>query len=215
MIELKNIQPIPLKEMPNGINAASGVFSTNCVFEKGKKYLVNAASGKGKSTLLHIIYGIRDDYDGLASLGGKDIRQLGANDWAACRQRQLSIVFQDLRLFPKLTGLENIQLKNGQTDCVPEAEMLEWAERLGMTPYLQQSAATLSYGQRQRIAILRALCQPFDMLLLDEPFSHLDEENTKLASDLIIETCEKRHAGFVLVSLGEEYFFSYDKKIDL
>ncbi len=215
MIELKNIKPTPLKEMLNGISASSGVFSTDCVFEKGKKYLVNAASGKGKSTLLHIIYGIRDDYDGLASLNGKDVRQFSANDWAACRQQQLSIVFQDLRLFSKLTGLENILLKNGQTDCVPEATVLDWAERLGMTPYLQQTAATLSYGQRQRIAILRALCQPFDMLLLDEPFSHLDEQNTRLASELIEETCQKRQAGFVMVSLGEAFFFSYDKIIDL
>ena len=215
MIELKNIQPIPLKEMPDGISPDSGIYSTICVFEKGKKYLVNAASGKGKSTLLHIIYGIRDDYDGLASLNGKDVRQFGANDWASARQHQLSIVFQDLRLFPKLTGLENILLKKGQTDCVPEPEVLEWSERLGMTPYLQQTATTLSYGQHQRIAILRALCQPFDMLLLDEPFSHLDEENTRLASDLIEEVCQKRQAGFVLVSLGEEYFYSYDKKIDL
>ncbi len=215
MIELENIQPIPLKEMPGGITATSGVFATTCIFEKGKKYLVNAASGKGKSTLLHIIYGIRDDYDGRASLHGKDVRQFGANDWAACRQRQLSMVFQDLRLFPQLTGLENILLKNGQTDCVPEPEIHNWATRLGMEPYLKQTAATLSYGQRQRIAILRALCQPFEMLLLDEPFSHLDEENTRLASNLIKETCEKRQAGFVMVSLGEEYFFNYDEIIDL
>lgn len=215
MIELRNIQPIPLKEMPNGISTDSGVFATDCVFEKGKNYLINAASGKGKSTLLHIIYGIRDDYDGSVILDGKDIRHFSANDWAACRQKQLSIVFQDLRLFPQLTGLENILLKNGQTNCVSETEIQDWAVRLGMAQYLNQSAITLSYGQRQRIAILRALCQPFDMLLLDEPFSHLDEDNTKLASDLILEICAKRQVGLVLVSLGEDYFFSYDKKIEL
>ena len=215
MIELNNVQPTPLKEMPGGISSASGVFATTCIFEKGKNYLVNAASGKGKSTLLHIIYGIRGDFDGLASLNGKDARSFTANDWASCRQQQLSIVFQDLRLFPQLTGLENILLKNGQTDCEPEAEIRQWAARLGMEPYLQQTAATLSYGQRQRIAILRALCQPFDMLLLDEPFSHLDEENTRLASTLIEETCQKRQAGFVMVSLGEEYFYEYDQILDL
>ncbi len=201
--------------MPGGIGANSGVFATNCLFEKGKNYLLNAASGKGKSTLLHIVYGIRSDYDGLVSIQGKDIRSFTANDWAACRQRQLSIVFQDLRLFPQLTGLENIQLKNSQTDLLSEAEIQQMAERLGMTPYLNQTAATLSYGQRQRIAILRALCQPFEVLLLDEPFSHLDEENTRLATSLIADACRKQAAGFVLVSLGEEYFFRYDKKIDL
>ncbi len=215
MIELKNIQPIPLKEMPDGISPKSGVFATECRFEKAKNYLINAASGKGKSTLLHIIYGIRSDYEGLASIHGRDIRSFTANDWASCRQRQLSIVFQDLRLFPQLTALENIQLKNGQTDHLTAPEIKQMAERLGMEPFLNQTAATLSYGQRQRIAILRAVCQPFDMLLLDEPFSHLDEENTRHATSLIEEACRKQSAGFVHVSLGEEYFFKYDKKIDL
>lgn len=215
MIKISNIQPIPLKEMPNGISADSGVYGTDSIFEKGKNYLINAASGKGKSTLLHIIYGIRDDYDGTVLLEGRDIRQFGPDDWAACRQKKLSLVFQDLRLFPQLTGLENIQLKNGQTQYASAAEIQEWAARLGMSPFLHQTAATLSYGQRQRIAILRAICQPFDMLLLDEPFSHLDEENTRLASSLITEACDKRQAGLVMVSLGEEYFFSYHKKINL
>jgi putative ABC transport system ATP-binding protein len=215
MIELKHVQPIPLKEMPGGISPGSGIYATYCTFEKGKNYLVNAASGKGKSTLLHIIYGLRSDYDGLATLNGRDVRSMTANDWAACRQRSLSIVFQDLRLFPKLTGLENIQLKNGQTDCLTEAEIGQMAERLGMSPYLRQTAATLSYGQRQRVAILRALCQPFEVLLLDEPFSHLDEENTRLASTLIEEACLRQKAGLVLVSLGDEYFFRYDRQLDL
>ncbi|MCC6723361.1 MAG: ATP-binding cassette domain-containing protein [Saprospiraceae bacterium] len=215
MIELKNIQPTPLKETPGGISPASGIFGTECHFEKGKRYLVNAASGKGKSTFLHIIYGLRSDYEGQASINGKNVRSFSPNEWAECRQRQLSIVFQDLRLFPQLSGLENIQLKNGQTQMRTEAEIMQMAEQLGMTPYLQQSAATLSYGQRQRIAILRALCQPFEILLLDEPFSHLDEENTRNACHLISSVCGQQSAGMVMVSLGEEYFFSYDKKIDL
>ena len=215
MIELKNIVPIPLKEMPNGISPNSGVFATHCVFEQGKNYLVNASSGKGKSTLLHIIYGLRNDYEGSATIHGKAISGFSANDWASCRQSQLSMVFQDLRLFPQLTAIENILLKNGQTDHFSEREIQQMAEQLGMSPYLNQPTATLSYGQRQRIAILRALCQPFEFLLLDEPFSHLDEENTKLASDLISVACERQGAGLVMVSWGEEYFFSYDKKIDL
>ncbi len=215
MIELNNLRPTPLVEMPNGIRPGSGIFATQCFFEKDKRYLVNAASGKGKSTFLHIIYGLRTDFEGLATIHGKDVRHFSPNDWANCRQRQLSIVFQDLRLFPQLTGLENILLKNGQTGHFSEAAILQMAERLGMAPYLNQTAATLSYGQRQRIAILRSLCQPFEMLLLDEPFSHLDEENIQLASALISETCERQGAGLVMVSLGEEFFFSYDKKIDL
>lgn len=211
MIQISNLEPIPLKEMPDGISPQSRTFRTRCEFEKGKNYLVDAPSGKGKSTLLHILYGIRSDYDGTVQLNGRDIRGYSKDDWAGIRQRQLSIVFQDLRLFPRLTALENILLKANQTATVGEERAVEWAHRLGIGGQLHQTAATLSYGQRQRTAIIRALCQPFDFLLLDEPFSHLDEENTQLASALIREVCEAQSAGFVLVSLGEKYFFQYDE----
>lgn len=214
-IELNNVLPIPLKETQGGISPSSSTFGTRCVFEKGKRYLIFAPSGRGKSTLLHIIYGIRDDYEGETTIHGKNTRRFSADDWATCRQKNLSIVFQDLRLFPRLTALENILLKAGLTSVNTESEIREWAARLGVADSLNQTAATLSYGQRQRIAIIRALCQPFDFLLLDEPFSHLDEENTRLASSLIQEVCQKQGAGILLVSLGEEYFFAYDEKWEL
>lgn len=211
MIELKNVRPVPLIEMPGGIRPDSGVFGRDCRFEKGRRYLIEAPSGRGKSTLLHIIYGLRPDYEGEVMVHGKDIRSFRPDDWAGSRQRELAIVFQDLRLFPKLTALENILLKAGQTALVPEDQIRQWAERLGIGSILDQTAATLSYGQRQRVAIIRALCQPFGCLLLDEPFSHLDGANTRLAFDLVREVCHERGAGFVLVSLGEPHNDEFDE----
>jgi len=82
---------------------------------------------------------------------------------------------------------------------------------LGVASILNQSCGTMSYGQRQRIAIIRALCQPFDYLLLDEPFSHLDEANVKAACALIRAVCAEQNAGYILVSLGENYFMEYDE----
>lgn len=211
MIELGNVLPVPLAETPGGIRKDSQIFGTHCVFEKNKNYLVIAPSGRGKSTLLHIIYGLRKDYTGSVELEGKSLKQFSPNDWAATRQAPLSIVFQDLRLFPKLTALENILLKSRLTDTVTEQEILDWAGRLGVEKNLQQTAATLSYGQRQRIAIIRSLCQPFRYLLLDEPFSHLDGKNISQASALISEICRQREAGFILVSLEEEKVMNFEE----
>jgi ABC-type sugar transport system ATPase subunit len=78
-----------------------------------------------------------------------------------------------------------------------------------------QSCGLLSMGQQQRVAIIRALCQPFELILLDEPFSHLDEENTQRCITMINERCDTLNAGFVLTSLGDTHQFNYDKELKL
>lgn len=221
MLQLSQVLPKPLIEQ--GISPNSHIFSTERSFEEGKKYLILAPSGKGKSTFLHILYGLRHDFEGNASINGRDTHTLTLDDWATIRQKQLSMMFQDLRLFLNMTVLENIQLKldlwkripNPKTPPPSVTAWQSWAERLGVIFLLDRKAETLSYGQRQRVALLRALCQPFDFLMLDEPFSNLDQENIRIASALIEEVCEQQRAGFLLVSLGDEYFFEYDEKLIL
>jgi ABC-type lipoprotein export system ATPase subunit len=213
MIELKKVIPIPLLE--NGLNPNSEVFNReSLVFEKRKNYLISANSGKGKSTLIHAIYGLRSDFEGAIFVENKNVKEHSIDDWATIRQKKMAIVFQDLRLFLHLTARENILLKSQLTSDEkrdPSVFDLEnWAKRLGIAEYLDKTCATLSYGQRQRVAIVRALAQPFDYLLLDEPFSHLDKENIAIATDIIKEACAAQNAGLILVSLGDVYAFNYD-----
>ncbi len=235
MIELKNVKPLPLIE--NGLNPTSQVFDIDGTSQNNregsfffdKNYLITAPSGKGKSTLIHLVYGLRNDYVGDIFLDKKNIKTFTVDDWATLRQKKLAIVFQDLRLFLNLTARENIELKLGLTnglntveernpDNIGKEVVFDYekaAKHLGMLDFLEKKCETLSYGQRQRVAILRGLAQPFDMILLDEPFSHLDTENVKIASELIQEACERNKAGFIHVSLGDEYYFSYDEKLIL
>lgn len=211
MYHLQNILPFPLKEQK--FTHVSNIWQTDCFFEKGKKYLVLAPSGKGKSTFLHILYGLRKDYEGRVSFDKENIQKFQPSEWANLRKDKLAIVFQDLRLFPNLSAIDNIRLKAQLTNHTANIEKM--AARLGIQDLLQQSCETLSYGQKQRVAIIRALVQPFDFLLLDEPFSHLDEENTKNALSLITEICQEQEAGMILVSLGEEYPIEFDKHLQL
>ncbi len=198
-IALKNIIPAPL----GGLLDNSKIWGQSLTFEQGARYHIFAPSGKGKSTFIHIIYGLRTDFAGSLSVCGKTTDLLSSEDWATLRTRQLAIVFQDLRLFLQFTALENIQLKNQLTNHKSEKEIRAMAGRLGIADLLDRSCEQLSYGQRQRVAIIRAVCQPFDFILLDEPFSHLDTENTKLASQLLEKECLANGAGLLITSLGK------------
>ena len=193
----------------------SDIWASELLLEKGRRYLITAPSGKGKSTFLHILYGLRNDYSGQVSFENQPVNQFDLDNWATIRQEKTSIVFQDLRLFLNLSGWENIRLKSSITNTTSDADIESMAKRLGVDNILNQSCGTMSYGQRQRIAIIRALCQPFEVLLLDEPFSHLDEDNIKVACALIEEVCTAQNAGFLLVSLGERYFLNYDETLIL
>lgn len=210
---IQNILPNPLKEQKRSNN--SDIWETNCILEKGKNYLLTAPSGKGKSTFLHILYGLRKDYTGNVQLDEKDLNTFEPDAWSDLRKDHLSIIFQDLRLFPKLSAMDNILINSTLHSTKTEEEIRAMATQLGILDLLEQSCETLSYGQRQRVAIIRALCQPFDFLFLDEPFSHLDKENTNIAFELIQKVCKEQNAGFILVSLGERFGIEYDKEMIL
>jgi putative ABC transport system ATP-binding protein len=89
------------------------------------------------------------------------------------------------------------------------------AARLGIAGKLNKLCKTCSYGEQQRIAIIRALQQPFDFLLLDEPFSHLDDANRKKAMDLMEEESRKRNATIILADLREIEYFKSERTLHL
>lgn len=193
----------------------SDVWRTDLELDSTAFTMVQSASGKGKTTLLSICYGLRKDYEGVVYFEGKDIRTKNEQDWADWRSGRCSLLFQDLKLFRELTALENIRLKADLSNSFDQKQVEQWAEKLGVDRYLNKACGRLSLGQQQRMALIRSLSQPFDWLLLDEPFSHLDTENVKLACELITEVCQQRGAGLMLSTLGESYFLEYDRKLKI
>ena len=205
--------PLPLLEQDT---AGSEVWEAeSLLLEQGKAYVVEAASGRGKTSLLSVMYGIRKDYQGEVFLDDNNINAFGWKHWSVLRKMRLSFIFQGLELFDDLTAQENIQLKNKITGHVSPRKIVELAQALGMEPYLHRKAGILSFGQQQRVAIIRALVQPFDFLLADECFSHMDKENTLKAYRLIRQECADRQAGLVLTSLNETALPDIDAKLNL
>jgi len=199
-IRLEQLIPLPLLEQE--IRDSDVWKKDELLFEPGKNYLVTAPSGKGKTTLLSIIYGLRPDYQGEVYLDDRKITSLGWKAWSGIRKHSLSFIFQGLELFDNLTAMENIVLKNTVTGYQRSDRIEEMASRLGILPFLQRKAGILSFGQQQRVAIIRALCQPFSFLLADECFSHMDQENREKAFALIQEECQTQGAGLILTSLN-------------
>ncbi|HEX8332616.1 MAG TPA: ATP-binding cassette domain-containing protein [Segetibacter sp.] len=210
-IQLRNLVPIPLKDKL--ADRASDIWNTNRTFEPEQWIKIKAPSGTGKTTFINILYKVRHDYTGEVLWGDKNLISLSGDELAKMRQHTVSVVFQDLRLFQHLTARENIELNRVLQTPFYEADVIDaMAKQLGIHHILDQKAGVCSYGEQQRIAIVRALVQPFTWLILDEPFSHLDIANTKKAAALIAEECKKRNAGFVLTELDEDDNFAYSNK---
>lgn len=193
----------------------SDVWHQDITFCKGKRYLIEAASGTGKSSLCSYIYGYRRDYQGIINFDERNIRSLSVDEWVEVRKQSLSILFQELRLFPELTALENVQLKNRLTNFKKKKEVLALFAALGIADKADEKAAKLSFGQQQRVAFIRSLCQPFDFIFLDEPISHLDDDNGAIMSRLLTEEAERQGAGILVTSIGKHIELNYDEVLKL
>ena len=189
----------------------SDVWKNEVKFEKEKLYLVEAMSGTGKSTLCSYILGYRHDYTGTICFDNNNVKLLKVNDWVSIRQNSISHLFQELRLFPELTALENVEIKNNLTNFKPLNEIKEWFERLGIADKLDAKVGRMSFGQQQRVAMIRALVQPFDFLLADEPISHLDDINSAIMADIMMAEAKKQGAGVIVTSIGKHMELNYDK----
>jgi putative ABC transport system ATP-binding protein len=209
-ITLKKIKP---KYMSESEIFGSEVYLTDLQLEKGFFYLIKGKSGSGKTSLLNFIFGKSFVFNGEIFYNNDNILKIKNID--LFRKEKISYVFQDLKLFPKLTAFENILLKNQISSKFNDEKIDFWLTELNILSKKNSKVETMSLGERQRVAIIRALCQPFEFLLLDEPFSHIDSVMIKKAIELIKNRCKEQNASLVLATLGDEYDFNFDFKYRL
>lgn len=213
-LELDQLIPFSLKDKIG--RTGSAIWNQSITFNQSECVKVEAPSGTGKTTLTHLLYRVRTDYTGTIRYDLTDIKSCNDDALAALRRSHISIVFQDLRLFPDLSARENIEIKRLLTPDYTLAELIdEMAEKLGVASILEQKIRFCSYGEQQRIAIIRALMQPFDWIILDEPFSHLDQKNIQHSVQLIDAACKKRNAGMIIMGLNRDEHFPYQKELVL
>jgi putative ABC transport system ATP-binding protein len=209
MEKIQLIQPLPdVFSQRNDVN--SDIWKQNVTFEKGHLYLIEADSGTGKSSMCSYIIGYRHDYSGKILFDNDDISTLKVKDWVKIRQCSLSHLFQELRLFPELTAYENVEIKNKITNFKSKQQITEWFEMLGIADKMNAKIGRMSFGQQQRVAMIRALVQPFDFILADEPISHLDDTNSQIMGEIMMTEAKKQGAGVIVTSIGKHIELDYE-----
>lgn len=209
---LDNINPrtIEAKDITN-----SNIWGRNLIFNSKKNYLIRSVSGKGKSTLINYLSGLRNDFDGQLTIGEIKSSELSLDNWIEKRKTEIALVNQDLKLISSLSVIENLFLKNELTNHVNDETIYQYLKELGIFDLKNKKCNQLSVGQQQRVAIVRSLLQPFGWILMDEPFSHLDETNQINVLNLIIKVAKNQNAGVILTSLDTNQEIPHFKSIDL
>lgn len=193
----------------------SDIWNNDITFSKGHLYLVEADSGKGKSTFCSYVVGYRHDYEGRVLFDDSDARRLRVGQWVDLRRSHISHLFQELRLFPELTAMENVQIKNKLTGFKTEEQIRRWFDMLGIADKVDAKVGRMSFGQQQRVAMIRALVQPFDFILADEPISHLDDNNARIMGDIMMTEARAQGAGVIVTSIGKHMDLNYERVVRL
>lgn len=212
-IGLNHVLPHIFEEKRDSLQ--SDVWLKTLKLQKGHLYLVEAASGTGKSSLCSYILGYRKDFSGTICFDARDVSVLKVKDWVELRKCSLSILWQELRLFPELTAMENVLIKNNLTGYQSTSKIHEWFDQLGIADKKETLIGRMSFGQQQRVAMIRALCQPFDFIFADEPVSHLDEVNSRVMGEILMAEARRQGAGVVVTSIGKHIDLDYETVLKL
>ena len=188
-------------------------------FEKGSKTAIIGPSGFGKTTTLNLLAGILIPEKGEVAISNKVVHKLGENQRRNFRIQNIGFVFQDFRLVPYLSVLDNILLPfQINTVLKPSKNSVflakELANELGIGKLMKKYPAKLSHGERQRVAIARALVNEPKVLLADEPTGNLDPENKTHIKDILFESIEKYNATLITVTHDHEMLDGFDQVID-
>ena len=168
----------------------------NLTIEQGEFLSILGPSGSGKSTLMNIIGCLDTPTSGEYILHGKRIEDLGANELAAIRNKEIGFVFQSFQLLQRQNALSNVELPliySGMSQQKRKEKAEEMLERVGLGHKLYHLPNQLSGGQQQRVAIARALATNPTILLADEPTGALDQTTGKQVMKLFRELNEEGH----------------------
>ena len=202
---------IECKHLSKSFQNETAIDYSDLVFEDGASYILLGASGCGKSTLLNLIAGILTPDRGTITIDSRDMGALSQKERDLFRIRKIGYIFQDFKLIPDMTVADNIDiLRLEKIDTSGAGDLLA---RLGMAQKKNRKVRNLSGGEKQRVAIVRALVKKPPIILADEPTGNL---NFAIGEQVIRELTEaSKGKTLIAVSHDERLTPYFDHVIDM
>ncbi len=184
--------------------------------EQGEFIVITGSSGSGKTTLLPLLSGLDHPTSGRVVIDSRDITDASEADLAPLRNRTIGFVFQSFHLVPSMTAKENIMFPaelSGDPNAARRAG--ELLARVGLSDRADNLPSQLSGGEKQRVALCRALINRPKLVFADEPTGNLDSENGKAVLGQLIDLKNEHGATLVLVTHNSEIARAADRVLTL
>ncbi|HVQ38109.1 MAG TPA: ABC transporter ATP-binding protein [Pyrinomonadaceae bacterium] len=213
MLKVENVS----KEYPTPSGPLKIVSDVSLALSQGDALSIMGPSGSGKSTLLYIMGALEPPTSGSVSLDGQNPFQLKEKELAAFRNQQIGFIFQDHCLLPQCSVIENVltpTLVSAKTDdYFGRARSL--LEQVGLADRLDHRPAELSGGEKQRVALSRALIMKPQLLLCDEPTGNLDHKAADVVGSLLLDLHQQQKTILVVVTHNPELAARFPTRYEL
>lgn len=191
------------KVFPGSGDPVEVLRGTDLVMRRGDRLAITGPSGSGKSTLLYIIGTLDEPSSGHVLVDGENPFDRDEVGLACFRNEHVGFVFQDHHLLPQCTVLENVLvplLAGEGADDAAQERAGQLLDRVGLADRIKHRPAQISGGERQRVAVCRALINQPSLLLADEPTGNLDQRTAEAVGTLLLELAEEQNAVLVCVT---------------
>lgn len=210
VLELREV----VKHYPSGSEIVRAVDGVSLTIPPGELVALYGPSGSGKTTLLLLAVGLMRPDSGSIHFGGRDIGSLSERESARYRRRDVGFVFQSFHLAGGATALDNVTTKltgDGLTLREARRRARPWLDQVGLEDRAEHMPRQLSMGERQRVAVARALVNRPRLLLADEPTGNLDSKRTRDILALLRSICHERGMPGLLVTHDPEAIAFVDR----
>ena len=209
---------IEIKGITKSFGSLQVLKGIDLTINKGEVVSIVGPSGAGKTTLLQIMGTLDKPDAGSIVLNGTDVTKLKEKELSAFRNKEIGFVFQLHQLLPEFTALENVAIPaliQGRSASEANKQAMEMLELLGLGERASHKPAELSGGEKQRVAVARALINHPSVILADEPSGSLDTKNKEELHQLFFDLRDKLGQTFVIVTHDEGLAAQTDRTIHM